>query len=176
MALDTEKLLEQASQAVREAGELLLGGSMAGHIRQKGATDFVTQVDLEVQTMLQKRLAEIAPEVQFMGEEKDNSQVDLSGAVWILDPVDGTTNLIHGYCHSAVSLALAEGGEVTMASSTTPTPGNCSPPERDTEPSATDSPSTSAGLSTSVTAWWTWAPTPASGTWPTAPCLDAGHL
>ena len=35
--------------------------------------------------------------------------------MWILDPVDGTTNLIHGYCHSAVSLALAEGGEVTMA-------------------------------------------------------------
>ncbi len=115
MALDTEKLLEQASQAVREAGELFARRDMAGHIRQKGATDFVTQVDLEVQTMLQKRLAEIAPEVQFMGEEKDNSQVDLSGAVWILDPVDGTTNLIHGYCHSAVSLALAEGGEVTMA-------------------------------------------------------------
>ena len=103
MALDTEKLLEQASQAVREAGELFARRDMAGHIRQKGATDFVTQVDLEVQTMLQKRLAEIAPEVQFMGEEKDNSQVDLSGAVWILDPVDGTTNLIHGYCHSAVS-------------------------------------------------------------------------
>ena len=115
MALDTEKLLEQASQAVWEAGELFARRDMAGHIRQKGATDFVTQVDLEVQTMLQKRLAEIAPEVQFMGEEKDNSQVDLSGAVWILDPVDGTTNLIHGYCHSAVSLALAEGGEVTMA-------------------------------------------------------------
>ena len=100
MALDTEKLLEQASQTVREAGELFARRDMAGHIRQKGATDFVTQVDLEV---------------QFMGEEKDNSQVDLSGAVWILDPVDGTTNLIHGYCHSAVSLALAEGGEVTMA-------------------------------------------------------------
>ena len=47
--------------------------------------------------MLQKRLAEIAPEVQFMGEEKDNSQVDLSGAVWVLDPVDGTTNLIHAF-------------------------------------------------------------------------------
>lgn len=115
MALDTENLLEQVSQAVREAGELFARRDMAEHIRQKGATDFVTQVDLEVQATLQKRLAEIAPEVQFMGEEKDNSQVDLSGAVWILDPVDGTTNLIHGFCHSAVSLALSEGGEVTMA-------------------------------------------------------------
>lgn len=115
MALDTENLLEQVSQAVREAGELFARRDMVGHIRQKGATDFVTQVDLEVQTMLQKRLAEIAPEIQFMGEEKDNSRVDLSGAVWVLDPVDGTTNLIHGFCHSAVSLALAEGGEVTMA-------------------------------------------------------------
>ena len=70
MALDTEKLLEQASQAVREAGELFARRDMAGHIRQKGATDFVTQVDLEVQSMLQKRLAEIAPEVQFMGRSR----------------------------------------------------------------------------------------------------------
>ena len=54
MALDTEKLLEQASQAVQEAGQLFARRDMAGHIRQKGATDFVTQVDLEVQAMLQK--------------------------------------------------------------------------------------------------------------------------
>ena len=112
MALDTEKLLEQASQAVREAGELFARRDMAGHIRQKGATDFVTQVDLEVQSMLQKRLAEIAPEVQFMGEEKDNSGIDFEKPMWILDPVDGTMNLVHGFRHSAVSLALADRGQV----------------------------------------------------------------
>ena len=115
MTMDTEKWLEQASQAVREAGELFARRDMAGRVRQKGVTDFVTQVDLEVQAMLQRRLNEIAPQVQFMGEEKDNTQVDLSGAVWILDPVDGTTNLVHGYRHSAVSLALAVGGEVILA-------------------------------------------------------------
>lgn len=49
-----------------------------------------------------------------MGEEQDNAGVDFRRPVWILDPVDGTTNLIHGYRHSAVSLALSDGGRVVL--------------------------------------------------------------
>lgn len=115
MLPEREELLERVSEAVRQAGRLFGHQEMAEQIRQKGATDFVTQVDVTVQEQLRSRLKELAPEVQFMGEEQDNSGVDLSGAVWILDPVDGTTNLIHGFRHSAVSLALAEAGRVTMA-------------------------------------------------------------
>ncbi len=47
-----------------------------------------------------------------MGEEQDNSSVEPDRLTWILDPVDGTTNLIHGFRHSAISLALAEGEQV----------------------------------------------------------------
>ena len=47
-----------------------------------------------------------------MGEEQDNSRLDAAQAMWILDPVDGTMNLIRGLRRSAVSLALAEGGRV----------------------------------------------------------------
>ena len=115
MLPDREELLKQVSEAVRQAGRLFAHHEMAEQIRRKGATDFVTQVDVAVQEQLRRRLKELAPEVQFMGEEQDNCGVDLRGAVWILDPVDGTTNLIHGFRHSAVSLALAEGGRVTMA-------------------------------------------------------------
>ena len=104
MLPEREELLERVSEAVRQAGRLFGHQEMAEQIRQKGATDFVTQVDVTVQEQLRSRLKELAPEVQFMGEEQDNSGVDLSGAVWILDPVDGTTNLIHGFRHSAVSL------------------------------------------------------------------------
>ena len=115
MLPNREELLERVSEAVRRAGALFGDRELAEQIRQKGVTDFVTQVDLTVQEQLRGALRTIAPEVQFMGEEQDNSGLDFGGAVWILDPVDGTMNLIHGFRHSAVSLALAEGGEVTMA-------------------------------------------------------------
>lgn len=108
-------LEEQAVQAVREAGALLADPAAVRSIRAKSKTDYVTNVDVAVQEFLRERLAALAPDIQFMGEEQDNRPLDWSRPCWILDPVDGTTNLIHGYCHSAVSLALAEGGEVTMA-------------------------------------------------------------
>ena len=67
-----------------------------------------------VQAFLRKRLAALAPDVQFMGEEQDNTGLDWSRPCWILDPVDGTTNLIHSFRHSAISLALAEGGQAVF--------------------------------------------------------------
>ena len=96
--------------AVRSAGALLTARGAVHDIRAKSRTDFVTDVDMRVQAMLRSRLDELAPGVQFMGEEQDNAAIDPSRPCWILDPVDGTTNLIRGLNHSAVSLALAEGG------------------------------------------------------------------
>lgn len=64
-----------------------------------------------MQELIRTRLMREWPQVQFMGEEKDNSDIDFTKAVWILDPVDGTTNLIHDFRQSAVSLALYDGGE-----------------------------------------------------------------
>ena len=49
-----------------------------------------------------------------MGEERYNTGLDWSRPCWILDPVDGTTNLIHSFRHSAISLALAEGGQAVF--------------------------------------------------------------
>ena len=102
------KFLEQVEQAVREAGQIFYDRTKASHMKHKGVTDFVTEVDLSVQTFLKERLAQIAPQVQLMGEEKDNSDLDFEKPMWILDPVDGTMNLVHGFRHSAVSLALAD--------------------------------------------------------------------
>ena len=63
---------------------------------------------------MRNELSKRWPDVQFMGEEKDNSDIDFNGAVWILDPVDGTTNLIHDFKDSALSLGLCEQGQVTL--------------------------------------------------------------
>lgn len=113
--LDLEALLSEAELAVREAGLLFADRALAGHIHHKNATDFVTEVDTGVQELLRRRLAEILPEARFMGEEQDNSGLDTSGLVWILDPVDGTTNFIHRLRHSAISLGLVAEGQPVLA-------------------------------------------------------------
>lgn len=103
-------LRDAASALLREAGAAFSDRTLAADIRAKGRTDFVTAVDTRVQAFLRKRLAALDPAIQFMAEEKDNAGIDPARPVWILDPVDGTTNLIHGFGHCAISLALAVGG------------------------------------------------------------------
>ncbi|MCD8105158.1 MAG: inositol monophosphatase [Lachnospiraceae bacterium] len=97
---------------VKEAALLFCNDEAAAHITAKGRADFVTEVDLAVQRTLCGKLAERYPMIQFMGEEKDNREIDFERPFWILDPVDGTTNLIHHFPESCISLALAEGHEV----------------------------------------------------------------
>lgn len=104
MKIDVRKVIE----TVLSVRPLLLDHERAARIRVKGVADFVTQVDVQVQEHLKRALGEQYPDIQFMGEEKDNSEIDFGGSVWILDPVDGTTNLIHDFRQSAVSLALCE--------------------------------------------------------------------
>ena len=105
--------LEQVKNIILEAGNILKNREAAAHITVKGAADYVTEADKRVQDFIQKSLEKLYPEIQFLGEEKNNDAVDLSGQVWILDPVDGTTNLIHDYKRSCISLALADGGKIT---------------------------------------------------------------
>ena len=114
MRVLTDVLAEQAEEAVREAGALLTDPAAVQTILSKSPTDFVTNVDLAVQSLLRDRLFQLAPAVQFLGEEGDHTAIDPGRPFWILDPVDGTTNLIHRFQHSAVSLALVEDGQVTF--------------------------------------------------------------
>ena len=91
---------------VREAGEIILRREGADRIAAKAAQDFVTDVDFRVQCFIRDRLAQDWPQIQFMGEEQDNSGLDFSRPYWVLDPIDGTTNFIHNFHHSVISLAL----------------------------------------------------------------------
>lgn len=106
--------MEKLIELIRETKKIALDSGSAHDITIKGTADFVTKVDMGVQEFLRPRLRELYPDVQFMSEEKDNSGIDPRGKVWILDPIDGTTNLIHDYKMSAVSLGLAEGGIPVM--------------------------------------------------------------
>lgn len=110
----TPALAGQGIAAVQRAGQLLADPEAVQRVAAKSATDFVTNVDCAVQNALREQLAQLAPEIQFLGEEGERPSIDPARPFWILDPVDGTTNLIHHFGHSAVSLALAEGGQVTF--------------------------------------------------------------
>lgn len=99
---------------VEQAGAILLDRAAAQKITVKGRADYVTQVDFAVQEFLKTELAALTPSIPLMSEEQDNRTLDFSQPLWILDPVDGTTNLIHGFPASAVSLGLLEQGKVTL--------------------------------------------------------------
>ena len=99
---------------VEQAGAILLDRAAAQKITVKGRADYVTQVDFAVQEFLKEKLGALTPNLPLMSEEQDNRTLDFSQPLWILDPVDGTTNLIHGFPASAVSLGLLEQGKVTL--------------------------------------------------------------
>lgn len=105
--------LEKIIALVKQAKIFVENRERAGHIKVKGPADYVTQVDTDIQGFLAKELGSLFPEIQFLGEEEGLHEM-AGDTYWILDPIDGTTNLIHDYQHSVVSLALYEKGEITL--------------------------------------------------------------
>jgi myo-inositol-1(or 4)-monophosphatase len=107
--------IEEIIRIVKQTGPLFGDEAKRHSAVVKGDRDFVTQVDLAVQEYLWSELGRQFPGVQFLSEEKDNRESDFSRPYWILDPVDGTTNLIYDFRFSAVSLALCAGGDALAA-------------------------------------------------------------
>ena len=105
--------METLIQIVTSVKSIITDRSMAENVKEKGTADFVTAVDISVQNKIRQQLAKQFPEAGFLGEEDHSKQFDYQKKVFVLDPVDGTTNLIHNYQMSAVSLALVENGTVT---------------------------------------------------------------
>lgn len=104
----------QITALIHTTDKIIFDEAAVSQIQVKGAADYVTKVDLEVQGYLQKELNRLYPKIDFMGEEQERFAADRNKCYWILDPIDGTTNLIHHYKLSAVSLALYEDGRITF--------------------------------------------------------------
>jgi myo-inositol-1(or 4)-monophosphatase len=106
---------EAARRAALAAGSLLRGRferGFAGEIVEKGPGDFVTTYDTGSESVIREILSAAIPGVGFLAEE---SAAAVSGdSFWIVDPLDGTTNFIHGYQAVAVSIALWDRGEVVL--------------------------------------------------------------
>lgn len=103
--------IQRIISLVKEAKGIITNREMAARVKEKGVADYVTQVDVAVQDFLKKELYMLAPDIQFLGEETGLQRMN-ADCYWILDPVDGATNLMHDYQHSVVSLALCRGKEI----------------------------------------------------------------
>ncbi|WP_300785352.1 inositol monophosphatase family protein [Enhydrobacter sp.] len=80
-------------------------------VSEKGPGDFVSRADLQAERTLRAELARTRPEYGFLGEEGGETRGDGRNR-WIADPLDGTTNFLHGVPHFAISLALERDGEI----------------------------------------------------------------
>lgn len=106
--------LDFAKTTARDAGAILRERFGTGRtIEFKGVVDLVTDADRASEELIGARLNVAFPGHRVVGEEGIASQSgDSSGYVWIVDPLDGTTNYAHGYPHFAVSIALAKGSQL----------------------------------------------------------------
>jgi myo-inositol-1(or 4)-monophosphatase len=80
-------------------------------VSEKGPGDFVSRADIMAERTLRKELERTRPDYGFLGEEGTEIKGDGRNR-WIADPLDGTTNFLHGVPHFAISLALEREGEI----------------------------------------------------------------
>src|SRR5690349_19802937 len=80
-------------------------------VSEKGPGDFVSHADIKAERTLRAELARTRPEYGFLGEEGGETRGDGRNR-WIVDPLDGTTNFLHGVPHFAISIGLEREGEI----------------------------------------------------------------
>ena len=98
---------EKLIRIAKEAGEFFLERQLTSVASKEGHANYVTNIDCKVQAFLEEKLCGLLPGSLFIGEEKEN-QALTDKPTWIVDPLDGTTNMIHDYHLSAVSVALCK--------------------------------------------------------------------
>jgi len=111
-----QPLLNIAVRAARRAGEVIIRGMNRGahlDVRPKSRNDFVTEVDRMAEQEIIAIIRRAHPDHAFLAEE--SGQAGDSEFVWIIDPLDGTTNFVHGFPQFAVSIALERRGRLEQA-------------------------------------------------------------
>ena len=81
-------------------------------VTKKGPADFVTAADIRTEKILREQLTEARPDYGFLMEETGEVEGNDPDRRWIIDPIDGTTNFVHGIPHFAMSIALEEHGDL----------------------------------------------------------------
>ncbi len=85
-------------------------------VSKKGPADFVSTADLKAERVLKEELGKVRPDYGFLMEESGSTPgSNPEGRRWVVDPLDGTTNFLHGLPHFAISIGLEERGEIIAA-------------------------------------------------------------
>ena len=105
------KASEKASKViVRDFGEV-----ENLQVAKKGPRDFVTKTDKRVEEILIEELTKVKKNYSFLTEESGKIEKKDRDKIWIIDPIDGTTNFLHGIPHFAISIALKIDNEIISA-------------------------------------------------------------
>ena len=113
-------MLNTAVKAARRAASIINRASFdieRVKVTEKGHNDFVTEIDKAAEQAIIEVLKTAYPDHAILAEESGPSPNlhDENDNVWIIDPIDGTTNFIHGFPQYCVSVALQQRGQITQA-------------------------------------------------------------
>ena len=128
MTINYEKIQKEIEQLALAAGKRIIDADQSSlrdvTIQTKsGRRDLVTSMDVEIQRMLMVELQKLLPSCRFLCEESipafsdciitDPNELD-NGVCFIIDPIDGTSNFVHGNRHSCTSIAMTVDGEAQI--------------------------------------------------------------
>ena len=117
-----QRQLEVAIQAARRGADELMQRRLSRQVSEKSPRDLVTDADLASQTAIRQVLSQAFPSHAFVGEEQGAGEppAEIRGgqagapACWIVDPLDGTVNYVHGLAGFAVSIGLLAAGRLQV--------------------------------------------------------------
>lgn len=114
--MDIKELCNNVTGIAKETGNFIRKESQSfssGMVESKGLHDYVSYVDKQAEERIAKALERLLPEAGFIAEEGTGLR-NKDGMNWIIDPLDGTTNFIHGLPPFSISIALVEGGRIIL--------------------------------------------------------------
>jgi myo-inositol-1(or 4)-monophosphatase len=109
-----KNMIENIKSVVKAAGDIMLKAHniQSGIESKEGRANFVTKYDVEVQNYLFQELHKLYPSATFIGEEEEQKGNIPGEYCFIIDPIDGTTNFIFDYKHSAISVGMLHDGQI----------------------------------------------------------------
>lgn len=115
MALPSPVINVMSKAARKAARGLLRDFGEVEHLQvsKKGPADFVSTADTRTERLLREELGQARPDFGFLMEESGASAGKDGAPRWVVDPLDGTLNFLHGLPHFAIALAVQDGREIT---------------------------------------------------------------
>lgn len=108
--MNIRNICEQMIEVAKGAGELILHREDIRVKQKSDIANLVTSMDVKAQDYILKRLKVLMPNAKIIAEESDHNEFD-QGYVWVVDPIDGTTNYAYDLKQSCISIALLYQGE-----------------------------------------------------------------